>query len=405
MGQLRLGDPLDKNTDIGPLVATEQLERVRSMLAEGEAQGATLWRPDCPLPETGYFHLPVLATDVGTSNVLAQEEVFGPVLAAISFRTTDEAVELANNTRYGLAASVWSENVNLALHVAPQLKAGVVWVNGTNLFDAACGFGGYRESGFWARGRPRGHARISGTGSGEKRLSRSTRGTSPAAPEHGRPATIPSSTAPPNCFIGGKQVRPDGAYSYPIHDAKGKLAGEAGLGSRKDIRDAVSAARKCGWASTAAHNRAQVLFFLAENLAIRTDEFSARIASLTGASAKAARAEVEAAIERIFAAAGMADKFEGSVHQPPLRAIALALHEPVGTLGIVAPDDQPLLGLVAMLAPALANGQCGRGHSLAAPRAGRHRPLPGLRDLGPARRRGQHRNRKAVRTGRGAGQT
>ena len=355
MGQLRLGDPLDKNTDIGPLVAPEQLERVRSMLAEGEAQGATLWRPDCPLPETGYFHLPVLATDLGTSNLLAQEEVFGPVLAAISFRTTEEAVELANNTRYGLAASVWSENVNLALHVAPQLKAGVVWVNGTNLFDAACGFGGYRESGFGREGGREGMLEYLAPETAKKAATIEPWPFPGGAGlrEAGDDAFIDRT---PKLLIGGKQVRPDGSYSYPIHDAKGRLAGEAGLGSRKDIRDAVAAARKCGWASTVAHNRAQVLFFLAENLAIRADEFSARIASLTGASAKAARAEVEAAIERIFAAAGMADKFEGSVHQPPMRAIALALHEPVGTLGIVAPDDQPLLGLVAMLAPALAMG-------------------------------------------------
>ncbi|TIX98960.1 MAG: aldehyde dehydrogenase family protein, partial [Mesorhizobium sp.] len=100
----------------------------------------------------GYYHLPTLATGVSPANILAQEEVFGPVLATMTFRNTEEAIELANNTRYGLAASVWSENVNLALHVAPQLKAGVVWVNGTNMFDAACGFGGYRESGFGREG-------------------------------------------------------------------------------------------------------------------------------------------------------------------------------------------------------------------------------------------------------------
>ncbi|MFN4272999.1 MAG: aldehyde dehydrogenase family protein [Aliihoeflea sp.] len=355
MGQLRLGDPLDKNTDIGPLVDKVQLDRVRSMVEKGEKQGATIWQPDYPLPETGWFHLPVLATEVGTSNLLAQEEVFGPVLSAISFRTTSEAVELANNTRYGLAASVWSENVNLALHVAPQLKAGVVWVNGTNLFDAACGFGGFRESGFGREGGREGMLEYLAPAAAKKAPAIEAWPFPGGAglQEAGDGAFIDRS---PKLFIGGKQVRPDGNYSYPIHDAKGRLAGEAGIGSRKDIRDAVSAARKSGWGSATAHNRAQVLFFLAENLSIRADEFAARIASLTGASAKAARDEVETSIERIFAAAGMADKLEGSVHQPPMRAIALALHEPVGTLGIVAPDDQPLLGLVAMLAPALAMG-------------------------------------------------
>ena len=152
MAKLRLGSPLDKNTDIGPLVDRVQLERVRGLIEQGAAQGAECWQPDCPLPETGWFHLPTLATGVSPANILAQEEVFGPVLATMTFRTNEEAVELANNTRYGLAASVWSENLNVALHVAPQLKAGVVWVNGTNMFDAACGFGGYRESGFGREG-------------------------------------------------------------------------------------------------------------------------------------------------------------------------------------------------------------------------------------------------------------
>ena len=152
MGRLRVGSPLDKNTDIGPLVDRTQLDRVRGLVAEGARQGAECWQPDCALPATGYFHLPTLATGVAPANILAQEEVFGPVLATMTFRTTEEAIELANNTRYGLAASVWSENINLALHVAPQLKAGVVWINGTNMFDAACGFGGYRESGFGREG-------------------------------------------------------------------------------------------------------------------------------------------------------------------------------------------------------------------------------------------------------------
>lgn len=307
------------------------------------------------MPTTGWYHPPVLATNVAPANILAQEEVFGPVLAAMTFRDHGEAVELANNTRYGLAASVWSENVNVALHVAPQLKAGVIWINGVNMFDAACGFGGYRESGFGREGGREGMLEY----------------LAPVAkPKAAKlEAFIPSGVTEraagedvfidrtPKLFIGGRQVRPDGGYSYAVLDRKGNHAGEAGLGGRKDIRNAVSAARAAkGWAGASAYNRAQVLYFLAENLAVRADEFSARIARLTGVSARDARAEVEASIERIFAAAGMADKFEGSVHQPPARTITVALHEPIGVLGIVAPDAKPLLGLVAMLAPALAMG-------------------------------------------------
>ncbi len=353
MGHLRLGDPLDKNTDIGPLVAPVQLERVSGLVAEGARQGAECWQPDTPMPATGFYFRPTLATQVAPANILAQEEVFGPVLAAMTFRTTDEAVELANNTRYGLAASVWSENINLALDVAPKLKAGVVWVNGTNMFDAACGFGGYRESGF---GREGGHEGM-------------YEYLKPVA-KHGKvleAAPAPSAAAAdgdsgfidrtPKLFIGGRQVRPDANYAFAVTDPKGRLVGEAGLGNRKDIRDAVAAARACtAWPAATAYNRSQVLYFLAENLAVRADEFVARLSKLTGAGAKTARAEVDLSVERLFACAGLADKYEGRVHNPPARAVTLALKEPVGVMGIVAPEAAPLLGLVATVGPALAMG-------------------------------------------------
>ncbi|MDG4899486.1 MULTISPECIES: aldehyde dehydrogenase family protein [unclassified Mesorhizobium] len=354
MSRLRVGSPLDKNTDIGPLVDRTQLDRVKGLIAEGARQGATCWQPDAALPTTGYYHLPTLATSVSPANILAQEEVFGPVLATMSFRNTEEAVELANNTRYGLAASVWSENVNLALHVAPQLKAGVVWVNGTNMFDAACGFGGYRESGFGREG-------------GREGMFEYLAAKLPVGPAI-KPAAVGSAQVVEQAdgmaidrtaklFIGGKQVRPDGNYSLAVATAKGKLAGEVGLGNRKDIRDAVAAARACkAWPDATAFNRSQVLYYFAENLSGRADEFAARLVQLTGVTAKAAREEVEQSIERLFLYAGLTDKFEGRVHQPPARAVTLALHEPVGVVGIVAPDNQPLLNFVSLVAPALAMG-------------------------------------------------
>ena len=354
MGRLRVGSPLDKNTDIGPLVDRTQLDRVQGLIAEGAKQGAVCWQPDATLPASGYYHLPTLATGVSPANILAQEEVFGPVLATMTFRSTEEAVELANNTRYGLAASVWSENVNLALHVAPQLKAGVVWVNGTNMFDAACGFGGYRESGFGREGGREGMFEYLATRLPVGPVIR------PAVAARAQPVEQADGSAidrTAKLFIGGKQVRPDGNYSLAVATAKGKLAGEVGLGSRKDIRDAVSAARACkGWPDATAYNRAQVLYYLAENLSGRSDEFAARLTQLTGVGAKAAREEVDLSIERLFLYAGLADKFEGRVHQPPARVVTLALHEPVGVVGIVAPDNQPLLGLVSLVAPALAMG-------------------------------------------------
>ncbi|CDX34022.1 Aldehyde Dehydrogenase [Mesorhizobium sp. SOD10] len=354
MSRLRVGSPLDKNTDIGPLVDRTQLDRVRGLIAEGAKQGAVCWQPDAAVPTTGYYHLPTLATSVSPANILAQEEVFGPVLATISFRNTEEAIELANNTRYGLAASVWSENVNLALHVAPQLKAGVVWVNGTNMFDAACGFGGYRESGF---GREGGREGIF-----EYLTAKLPVGpvVKPAAAGSAQPVEQADRTPidrTAKLFIGGKQVRPDGNYSLAVATAKGKLAGEVGLGNRKDIRDAVAAARACkAWPDATAYNRSQVLYYFAENLSGRADEFAARLVQLTGVTAKAAREEVEQSIERLFLYAGLTDKFEGRVHQPPARVVTLALHEPVGVVGIVAPDNQPLLGFISLVAPALAMG-------------------------------------------------
>ncbi|RWO22985.1 aldehyde dehydrogenase family protein [Mesorhizobium sp.] len=353
MSRLRVGSPLDKNTDIGPLVDLTQLDRVKSLVAEGARQGAVCWQPDVALPSSGYYHLPTLATGVSPANILAQEEVFGPVLATMTFRNTEEAVELANNTRYGLAASVWSENVNLALHVAPQLKAGVVWVNGTNMFDAACGFGGYRESGF---GREGGREGMLAYFSAKLPLGPAIK-PAPATAQSIERSESDAIDRTAKLFIGGKQVRPDGNYSLDIATAKGKLAGEVGLGSRKDVRDAVAAARACkAWPEATAYNRSQVLYYLAENLSGRVDEFGARLTELTGATAKAAREEVEMSIERLFLYAGLADKFEGRVHQPPARAVTLALHEPVGVVGIVAPDNAPLLGLISLVAPALAMG-------------------------------------------------
>ncbi|MEQ1956464.1 aldehyde dehydrogenase family protein [Mesorhizobium yinganensis] len=354
MAKLVVGSPLDKNTDIGPLVDKVQLERVRGLVEAGARDGAECWQPDCPLPDTGWYHLPTLATRVSPANILAQEEVFGPVLATMTFRTNEEAVELANNTRYGLAASVWSENLNVALHVAPQLKAGVVWINGTNMFDAACGFGGYRESGFGREGGREGMfeylVALLPYGAAIK----------PAAdiapsPEAGEASPGIDRTA--KLFIGGKQVRPDGNYSIAVQDRKGKVLGEVGLGSRKDIRDAVSAARGAkAWAEATGFNRSQVLYYFAENLSARADEFAMRLSALTGVSPKAAREEVEQSVERLFYYAGMADKFEGRVHQPPARAVTLALHEPVGIIGVVAQDEQPLLGFISLVAPALAMG-------------------------------------------------
>lgn len=356
MAKLILGDPLDKNVDIGPLVDASQLKRVSDLVERGKAEGATCWQPEIEMPASGHYFAPTLALDLSPSNCLAEEEIFGPVLAVMSFRDRTEAIELANNSRYGLAASIWSETLGLALHVAPALKAGMVWINGTNLFDASCGFGGFRESGFGREGGPEGMVAYLTP----ENIQKGTRIEAVAPVPHSASEMAQSSSLldrTPKLFIGGKQVRPDGNYSYPIHGADGVLLGEAGLGSRKDIRDAVSAARAASsWTEATAYNRMQVLYYLAENLSARADDFTRRLQSLTGQPEKHARAEVEASIERLFECGSWADKFEGSIHTPPMRAVSLAMKEPLGVIALITPDEKPLLSLVAMAGAALAMG-------------------------------------------------
>jgi len=277
-----------------------------------------------------------------------QEEIFGPVLVAMTFRTPEEAVQRANNTSYGLAATVWTENVNLALDVAPKLKAGVVWINATNLFDAAAGFGGVRESGFGREGGWEGLMAYLKPGARPMALKPAIPIPAPAEPQ------VDTIDRTAKMYIGGKQARPDGGYSQPIYSPKGKLLGHAGIGNRKDIRNAVEAAQAAkGWAKTTAYNRAQVLYFIAENLSARATEFATRLQDLTG---KPGTHEVEASIQRLFTYAAWADKYDGAAKSVPIRGLALAMNEPVGVIGAILPDEAPLLGLVSALAPAIAMG-------------------------------------------------
>jgi len=362
METLRVGHPLDKAIDIGAIVSPAQLETIRNMVDAGVAEGAHCWQPDVPLPQKGSYFPPTLLTDVHPTATVAQMEIFGPVLAAMTFRTPTEAVELANNTIYGLAASIWSENINVALDLAAQVKAGVVWVNSTNQFDAACGFGGYRESGYGREGGREGML--------EYLTPRWLHGLSPAKAEKPRAETAVDETddeqdnfAQANSsidrtvkqYIGGKQARPDSGYSLPVHGKDGQLLGEAPLGNRKDIRNAVEAARAAsGWARTTAHGRAQVIYYLAENMIQRRDEIAHRLAGVIGEDRAAIEAELS--IKRIFAYGAWADKFEGVVHHPPGRNITIAMPEPVGTVGILASSDAPLLGLISLILPAIAMG-------------------------------------------------
>ncbi|MDQ2065982.1 aldehyde dehydrogenase family protein [Xinfangfangia sp. CPCC 101601] len=344
MDGLRIGDPLDKAIDIGAIVDPIQLRTISAMVDASEGE---VYRAATPLPQ-GCFYPPTLITGLSPAAPLMQEEIFGPVLVSMTFRTPAEAVELANNTRFGLAASVWSENINLALDIAPKLRAGVVWVNGTNMFDAAAGFGGVRESGYGREGGWEGLAAYLKPAAKPRPLK-----AIPAIPAP-RDPQVSGLDRTAKLYIGGKQARPDGGQSRAIWSPKGRLLGHIGLSNRKDLRNAVEAAHAAkSWSRSTAHSRAQILYYIAENLSARATEFAARLQEMTG---KPGTSEVEASINRLFTYAAWADKYEGAAKPVPMRGLALALHEPVGVIGILCPDEAPLLGLISLMAPAIAMG-------------------------------------------------
>ncbi|MEO7083971.1 MAG: aldehyde dehydrogenase family protein [Gemmatimonadaceae bacterium] len=359
MEKLRVGSPLDKAIDMGAIVAPVQLERIRALVDQGVKEGSAMWQPSWACPTEGSFYPPTLFTNVQPSSTIAQVEIFGPVLVTMTFRTPDESIALANNTPYGLAASVWTENINLALDVAPKIKAGVVWVNSTNLFDAAAGFGGYRESGFGREGGREGMweylKRVPST---SRRIAHTAKTVAKKTKRAAATSELPAIDRTPKLFIGGKQARPDQGYTRQILSPSGEVVGESPEGNRKDIRNAVEAAHAAAgkWARATAHNRAQILYYLAENLSVRGAEFAARIDAMTGVGSRAAKAEVEASVSRLFTYAAWADKYDGAVHSVPIRGVSIAMNEPIGVMGLVCPDEGPLLGLVSLAAPAIAVG-------------------------------------------------
>jgi aldehyde dehydrogenase (NAD+) len=370
MSKLRIGDSLDKSIDMGPVVNPIQYETIDRLVKQGVAEGAALFQADVELPQGNCFYPPTLLTNVQPSATVAQEEIFGPVLVAMTFRTPAEAVELANNTRYGLAASIWTENINLALDVARKVKAGSIWINSTNLFDAASGFGGYRESGFGREGGKEGlyeyvrpkwqnrptpqlpeNLKSSGWGKATPALPPQLNGntyTNGGQPKIDRTAKL---------FVGGKQKRPDGSYSRPVYAPNGHEIGQVGDGNRKDIRDAVEAAHSASaWAKRTGHNRAQILYYIGENLSARADEFVRRLRTMTGCKQADAEREVQLSIERLFTYAAYADKFGGTVQETELRGLTVAIREPIGVIGIACPDEAPLLAFVSLFAPAISRG-------------------------------------------------
>jgi aldehyde dehydrogenase (NAD+) len=355
METLRVGDPLDKSIDVGAIVAPVQLQRIRELVKKGQDEGGTLIQSSCALPSKGNFFAPSLFVDVEPTSTVVQEEIFGPVAVAMTFRTPEEAVQLANHTRYGLAATVWSENINLALDTAARMKAGVVWVNCTNLLDAAAGFGGYKESGFGREGGREGMYEYM-TRDWLKALPVVVETPTKLSALPAEKTELSQINRTAKLFIGGKQTRSDSGYSYSVFNAKGVSIGEAGLGNRKDIRNAVEAALKAAaWSGATAHNRAQVLYYIGENLSARSAEFAERLVAM-GQKSRAANDEVELSIRRIFYYAAQADKYDGRVHATRSRNVTLAMNEPFGVMGLLCPDASPLLGFMSLVMPAIAMG-------------------------------------------------
>ena len=348
MEKLRVGNPLDKSIDIGAIVAPVQLKKIDRLVKKGVKEGAKLWQPSWSCPKEGLFYPPSLFTNVTPASYIAQIEIFGPVLTSLTFRTPSEAVAIANNTPYGLAASIWSENINLALDVAPKVKAGVIWINSTNLFDAACGFGGFKESGFGREGGSEGIRAYTKINLPVVRGSKKT--------NNKIKISLPMIDRTPKLYIGGKQKRPDGGYSFPLNAVNNSFICDIAQANRKDVRDSVEIAAKSFTKQLSNFNRSQILFYLAENLQQREKTFVDLLVVLCGSSPVNASKEFSQSCERLFYYAAMADKFEGNVHNPPMRGLTLAMKEPLGVMTSILSDDSPLLNLVTVMGSVFSTG-------------------------------------------------
>uniref|UniRef100_UPI00398E3A0A aldehyde dehydrogenase family 16 member A1 n=1 Tax=Pristiophorus japonicus TaxID=55135 RepID=UPI00398E3A0A len=372
---LRVGDGLDKCIDMGALVDESQKKTITEYVEQARSEGAEVYQVSEGIPQKGLFYPPTLITNVNTVSRVVREEIFGPVLVAMMFRTAKEGIALANNSPYGLAGSVWTENLPLALEVAMSLKAGAVWVNGHNMFDAAAGWGGERETGGERDGGREGLYEYVRPAWEERPYPR------PGEIKYKTFASvfgadippIPGQMAQPKLFqidsdssldrtyklyYGGAQKRPYSMYSRPIFDHSGKPLAYVGDSNRKDVRNAVEAAHAAapGWGKRAAHNRAQIIYYMAENLEVRRAEMARRLCALTGVEYEEAEREVASCIERLFYWGAYCDKYGGTIQETLLYGATVMVREPLGVVAIACPDESPLLSFVSLFAPAIIRG-------------------------------------------------
>lgn len=365
LGHFRIGHSLDKALDMGPIVNDAQLKSIKSYVDEALEDGAEVFQVEVP---EGCYYPPTLITNVNTASKVVMEEIFGPVLVAMPFRTAKEAIAVANNTMYGLGASVHSEQLPLALETAKHIKAGTVWINCHNMFDAAAGFGGYKQSGYGRDGGKEGlfeyvkpkwqdQVKIGPVDVDIKKFAAAYMADRPAINGHGNgnDAGTPAVDHTYKLYYGGAQKRPDGNYVSVVRNVEGKVVAQVGESNRKDVRNAVEVAAKAqpGWEKRSGFNRAQILFYVAENLDMRKQEFASRIADLTGKPMADALSEVDKSVQRLFYWASYADKYGGTVQETQLYGTVIKIHEPVGVLAIACPDEFPLLGFVSLFAPAI----------------------------------------------------
>ncbi|MEK7995969.1 MAG: aldehyde dehydrogenase family protein [Planctomycetota bacterium] len=356
MSRLRVGNPLDKTIDIGAMNSQTQFDKVTRLIACGEEEGCTKWQPDgCMLDSTanGFFIAPTIFTNVSPTSTIAREEIFGPVLVIMTFREVDEAVELANNTRYGLAASVWSQCMDVAFDIASRLEAGTVWINCTNEFDAAVEFGGRRESGWGSEGGDRGMLAYLTDAEAIRDYARK-----PDPADEAPVFDPPLLHRTRRIVAGGALKRPDADRCYRLLAADGTFLCNVGEVNRKDVRNAVEAAAKAllGWRGKTGHNRAQILRFFAENLCDARHNIVENLRRQTGISLRQANEEFNASIEALFWWAAYADRNAGTVSRVCAPRLVTTLCEPIGVIGIRACDELPLLGFVSPMAAAIAQG-------------------------------------------------
>ncbi|KAK0052885.1 aldehyde dehydrogenase family 16 member A1 [Biomphalaria pfeifferi] len=367
MSKLTVGKNFEKNNDQGPLISSEVALKLITLLQS--PHGGQVYQVEGVPNQNNYFP-PTLIYDVQTSSEVYVDEFYGPLLVAVAFRTVKEGIALANHSIYGIAASVWTENINVALEAASCIQAGTVWINAHNLTDAAAGVGGCKKSGYGRSGGKRSLYDYVQPNYQNRSVPRTINvdfnkfGTSSSADI--LPIAPPTDTAGDKLsvdktyklFYGGGQKRPDSGATYPIRSASNQVLGYVPDGGRKDIRNAVEAADKVArsWAKKEGHGKAQILYYVAENLQSRLKEFADLISAMTNKSKEESTNEVEVAIQRLFYWAAYCDKYGGLVQETSLYGLTVEKNESVGVIGIICPDNFPFLGFISMVAPAIARG-------------------------------------------------